>query len=122
MRKSFRTAHVRAASTGVARGCDGHADSGMSLAILEAGAPPPELLAKHGHYPAMFERLLGIEATTYEVRAGELPRDVSRHSAYLITGSSADAYEDLPWIGPLMTFLRAAKGKARLVGICFGHQ
>jgi GMP synthase-like glutamine amidotransferase len=94
----------------------------MSLAILEAGAPPPALLAEFGHYPAMFEQLLGTEATTYEVRAGELPPDVGRHSAYLITGSSAGVYEDLPWIAPLITFLRAAKGRARLVGICFGHQ
>jgi len=94
----------------------------MSLAILETGAPPPALLADFGHYPAMFERLLGTEATTYEVRAGELPPEVGRHSAYLITGSSAGVYEDLPWIGPLMAFLRAAKGEAKLVGICFGHQ
>ena len=94
----------------------------MSLAILEAGAPPPALLAEFGHYPAMFERLLGVDATTYEVRAGELPPDVGDHSAYLITGSSAGVYEDLPWIAPLMTFLRAAKGRAKLVGICFGHQ
>jgi GMP synthase-like glutamine amidotransferase len=94
----------------------------MSLAILEAGAPPPALLAEFGHYPAMFERLLGMEATTYEVRAGELPPDVGRHEAYLITGSSAGVYEDLPWIAPLVAFLRAAKGKAKLVGICFGHQ
>jgi GMP synthase-like glutamine amidotransferase len=94
----------------------------MSLAILEAGAPPPDLLAAYGHYPAMFEQLLGVEATTYEVRAGELPPEVGAHSAYLITGSSAGVYDDLPWIPPLMDFLRAAKGKARLVGICFGHQ
>lgn len=94
----------------------------MSLAILETGAPPPDLLARFGHYPAMFERLLGVEATTYEVRAGELPADVGNHSAYLITGSSAGVYDDLPWIPPLMDFLRAAKGRAKLVGICFGHQ
>lgn len=94
----------------------------MSLAILEAGAPPPDLLARFGHYPAMFERLLGREATTYEVRAGELPPEVGDHSAYLITGSSAGVYDNLPWIPPLMEFLRAAKGKAKLVGICFGHQ
>jgi GMP synthase-like glutamine amidotransferase len=31
-------------------------------------------------------------------------------------------YDDLPWIGPLKTFLCAAKGRAKLVGICFGHQ
>jgi len=94
----------------------------MSLAILEAGAPPPELLADFGHYPAMFEQLLGVRATSYEVRAGELPPDVGDHSAYLITGSSAGVYDDLPWIQPLIDFLRAAGGRAKLVGICFGHQ
>ena len=94
----------------------------MSLAILETGAPPPDLLAEFGHYPAMFERLLGRVATAYEVRAGELPPDVGDHSAYLITGSSAGVYEDHAWIHPLMTFLRAARGRAKLVGICFGHQ
>jgi GMP synthase-like glutamine amidotransferase len=94
----------------------------MSLAILEAGTPPAALIAEHGRYPAMFERLLGMEATRYDVAAGELPPDVGRHGAYLITGSSAGVYEGLPWIAKLMTFLRAAKGRAKLVGICFGHQ
>lgn len=94
----------------------------MSLAILETGAPPPALLSEFGHYPAMFEQLLGVQATTYEVRAGELPPEVGRHSAYLITGSSAGVYEDLLWLPPLTDFLRAAKGRAKLVGICFGHQ
>lgn len=70
----------------------------------------------------MFEQLLGMEARTYDVAAGALPPDVGRHDAYLITGSSAGVYEDLPWIPKLITFLRAAKGHARLVGICFGHQ
>jgi GMP synthase-like glutamine amidotransferase len=94
----------------------------VTLAILETGAPPEPLLAEHGRYPAMFERLLGMEATSYDVAAGELPPDVGRHAAYLVTGSSAGVYEDLPWIAKLTTFLRAAKGRARLVGICFGHQ
>ena len=94
----------------------------MSLAILETGAPPPALEEEFGRYPAMFESLLGLEARSYDVEAGALPPDVGRHDAYLITGSSAGVYETLPWIPKLITFLRAAKGKARLVGICFGHQ
>jgi GMP synthase-like glutamine amidotransferase len=94
----------------------------MRLAILETGAPPPALEEEFGRYPAMFESLLGLDARTYDVQAGALPPDVGRHDAYLITGSSAGVYDDLPWIPKLMTFLRAAKGKARLVGICFGHQ
>jgi GMP synthase-like glutamine amidotransferase len=94
----------------------------MKLAILEAGAPPPALEDRFGRYPAMFEELLGLDARSYDVQAGALPPDVGRHDAYLITGSSAGVYDDLPWIPKLVTFLRAAKGRARLVGICFGHQ
>ena len=42
--------------------------------------------------------------------AGELPPDVRRpFDAYLITGSPAGVYEDLPWIAPLTTFLRAQR-------------
>src|SRR4051812_19978251 len=94
----------------------------MNLAILETGAPPPALEQRFGRYPAMFQSLLGLDARTYDVEAGALPGDVGRHDAYLITGSSAGVYDDLPWIPKLATFLRAARGKARLVGICFGHQ
>ncbi|OYW26787.1 MAG: hypothetical protein B7Z44_14640, partial [Caulobacter sp. 12-67-6] len=31
-------------------------------------------------------------------------------------------YDALPWIDPLSDFLRAARGQAALVGVCFGHQ
>ena len=94
----------------------------MKLAILETGAPPEPLIADHGRYPAMFEALLGMEARSYDVAAGALPADVGRHDAYLITGAAAGVYDDLPWIPKLKTFLQAAKGRAKLVGICFGHQ
>lgn len=94
----------------------------MNLAILETGTPPAALEQRFGRYPAMFEALLGLEARTYDVAAGALPPDVGRHDAYLVTGSPAGVYDDLPWIPKLATFLRAAKGRARLVGICFGHQ
>ena len=96
----------------------------MKLAILETGTPPDALIGRFGRYPAMFEQLLGpgFEIVTYDVAAGELPGDVGRHDAYLITGSPAGVYEDLRWIGDLLAFLKAAKGRAKLVGICFGHQ
>ena len=94
----------------------------MTLAILETGTPPEPLIERFGRYPAMFENLLGMQATTYDVAAGNLPPDVGRHTAYLVTGSPAGVYEDLPWIPKLKTFLRAAHGRTKLVGICFGHQ
>jgi GMP synthase-like glutamine amidotransferase len=96
----------------------------VTFAILETGTPPGGLAERFGRYPEMFGRLLGadLDYRTYDVAAGALPGDPGDHDAYLITGSPAGVYEPLPWIEPLMAFLRAAKGRAKLVGICFGHQ
>jgi GMP synthase-like glutamine amidotransferase len=96
----------------------------MKIGILETGKPPGPLLERFGGYPAMFAELLGpgFEVASYNVEAGEFPSDPGAHQAYLVTGSPAGVYEHLPWMAPLKAFLRAAKGKAKLVGICFGHQ
>lgn len=93
------------------------------IALLETGAPPPALAALHGDYPAMFRTLLGegFETETFDVRAGALPEPEAFEGA-IITGSSAGVYERDPWIGALLDWIRAASGKTRLVGICFGHQ
>jgi GMP synthase-like glutamine amidotransferase len=95
----------------------------MTLAILETGTPPAPLVERFGRYPEMFGRLLGGELPyeSYDVVAGGLP-DPADHDSYLVTGSAAGVYEPLDWIEPLKAFLRAARGKAKLVGVCFGHQ
>jgi GMP synthase-like glutamine amidotransferase len=96
----------------------------MDVAILCTGAPPPDLAPRFGDYGAMFGRLLGpgFEPRVYGVAGGELPSAPDAHPAVLITGSAAGVYEPLPWIEPLLRFIREAKGRTRLVGICFGHQ
>ena len=96
----------------------------MRIGILETGKPPAELFEQFGGYPAMFAELLGpgFDISVYDVEAGELPAAPDAHQAYLVTGSPAGVYDHLPWMAPLTDFLRAAKGKAKLVGICFGHQ
>jgi len=96
----------------------------MNVGILETGRPPHALAARFGDYPAMLADLLGpgFETASYDVAAGGLPTRPEAHLAYIITGSPAGVYDDLPWIEPLKAFLRDAKGKAKLVGICFGHQ
>lgn len=95
----------------------------MKLAILETGVPPGTLSQEFGDYPGMFHRLLGDEFSieSFDVQAGELPDEAGAHHAYLITGSPAGVYDPLPWIAPLMEFIRAAKD-SRMIGVCFGHQ
>src|SRR5687768_8806219 len=96
----------------------------MKVGILETCGPPPQLVPRFGDYPAMLETLLGPgwETARYDVAAGVLPSDPADHDAWLITGSPAGVYEPHPWIPPLKDFLRTAKGRAKLVGFCFGHQ
>ncbi|MDZ4052639.1 MAG: type 1 glutamine amidotransferase [Phenylobacterium sp.] len=97
----------------------------MKLGILKTGAPPAPLEAQFGSYPDMFQRLLGQDAYDYavfDVAAGAWPARPEACDAYLVTGSSAGVYEAEPWIANLIAFLQAARGRAGLDGVCFGHQ
>ncbi len=96
----------------------------MKLAVLETGVPPGDLGERFGRYPAMYQRMLGLAdpLPSYAVTQGELPARVEDHDAYIISGSPAGVYEPLPWIAELSAFIRQAHGRAKLVGICFGHQ
>jgi GMP synthase-like glutamine amidotransferase len=55
------------------------------------------------------------------VQAGDLP-DAAAFDGAIITGSAAGVYEDHGWIPPLLKWIRNARGRTRLVGVCFGHQ
>jgi len=94
------------------------------IAILETGKPPADLQDAFDDYPARFRALLGegVATVRFDVQAGRLPDDPEAFQGAIVTGSAAGVYDDLPWIPPLLDWLRAARGKTRLVGICFGHQ
>jgi len=94
------------------------------VAILETGTPPPDLRDSFDDYPARFRALLGegVATVRFDVQAGRLPDDPTEFQGAIVTGSAAGVYDDLPWIAPLLDWLRNARGKTRLVGICFGHQ
>ncbi|HEY9552692.1 type 1 glutamine amidotransferase [Allosphingosinicella sp.] len=96
----------------------------MKIGILETGGPPGGLAERFGDYPDMVRRLLGDghAFTTYDVARDEPPAIPETQDAYVITGSPAGVYDGLPWIMRLIEWLREAKGRTKLVGICFGHQ
>jgi GMP synthase-like glutamine amidotransferase len=95
------------------------------IGILKTGRPPKPAIPQFGTYPDMFMDLLGREDHDWRVYAadeGEYPAAAEDCAAYIVTGSAAGVYDEDPWIGQLLDWLRAAKGRTKLVGICFGHQ
>ena len=96
----------------------------MTIGILQTGNPPSSLQPRFGNYTDMFKALIGPghDYAVFDVEAGALPSTPTTCQGWLVTGSSAGVYDDLPWIAPLEGFLRAAKGKTKIVGVCFGHQ
>lgn len=97
----------------------------MKIGILAAGRPPRALIPAFGDYVSMFEQLLegrGYAWASYDTPAGAYPDQPEACDAYIVTGAAAGVYDGDPWIGELLEFLRAARGRAKLVGVCFGHQ
>jgi GMP synthase-like glutamine amidotransferase len=96
----------------------------IRIGILETGEPPAHLEQRFGRYGDMFRELLGggYALTNYNVVSGAYPAALEDEDAYIVTGSAAGVYDAFGWIGDLKHFLRSAKGRTKLVGICFGHQ
>ncbi len=96
----------------------------MRVGILETGAPPGDLADAHGRYDAMVRAMLGdgYAYTTFRVTEGDWPAVPAAFDAFVITGSSSGVHDGLPWVEELAALLRDVRGRAKLVGICFGHQ
>ena len=98
-----------------------------TLGILEDDTLYPDLLAEYQSYGNMLRRFLQahgqeFEAVFYDVQKGELPTPFAC-DAYLLTGSKAGVYDDLPWLAPLASWITRAYGDGeKLMGVCFGHQ
>ncbi|MCF0253702.1 MAG: type 1 glutamine amidotransferase [Duodenibacillus sp.] len=87
--------------------------------LLPAGFPPYDALCREAFAAAD----PSLDFAVWDVRAGELPGEIGREDAYLITGSRAGACEDIGWVRGLLAWIRAAHDRrARLIGVCFGHQ
>ncbi|MEO1552681.1 MAG: type 1 glutamine amidotransferase [Pseudomonadota bacterium] len=98
------------------------------MTIIETGRPPEGILRDWPLYPAMFETLLALHLPkwTYEsvaLSSGAALPDPAALDAVLVTGSPAGVYDDMPWMAPLMDFIRwTANARVPQIGICFGHQ
>lgn len=100
----------------------------MTINILLCDTFPGLLPPYIPSYVSMFTKLFDatdqqMEYRIYKAMEGHLPDDITVGSLYLITGCNLSAYDDVEWIKQLLRWIvRAHELRAKLVGICFGHQ
>jgi len=100
----------------------------MIIGILQADYVRAPQSDKFDDYPVMFQQLLrGVDDSlrfrVYRMIDEVFPADVRECDAYIMTGSRAGVYDDLPWISTARALLaRLVDEGIAVVGICFGHQ
>lgn len=98
----------------------------MKIGILHCGHTAPSVIARHGEYAVMFQRLLagpGRDFATWDVVDGDFPNGPSDADAWVMTGSPLGVYEPHAFIAPLEELTRQiVAARQPLAGICFGHQ
>lgn len=98
----------------------------MRYCILKAGRATRATRERIGDYDAMVRRLLSgpdQEWDVFDVENGRFPASLGVYRGVVITGSTASAYDDHPWVKELISAARACHdGAIPLLGICFGLQ
>ena len=99
----------------------------MKIGILQCWTNRPEWLEAHGDFGEWFPPFLrkadaALDFEIYRAHEGELPEGAAACDAWLVTGSAASVYEDLPWQADLAAFLAEARGVRPIIGVCYGHQ
>ncbi|MDR0659042.1 MAG: hypothetical protein LBG18_08965 [Mediterranea sp.] len=79
-------------------------------------------------FPHLFYRLFDAVSPhpsyrLFDVQKGEFPQVLNREELYIVAGSRAGAYEDIPWVKAVLEFIRRGYNEnIKMAGICFGHQ
>jgi GMP synthase-like glutamine amidotransferase len=95
------------------------------VGLLSCGRVKPDFRHLAGDYPDMFESLLGdrLHLRHYSLVDGVFPESATENDGWIITGSPASVYDDVPWIVRLADLTREiVDAGVPLMGICFGHQ
>jgi len=100
----------------------------LRLGLLRCDEVSDQRLKRFGGYQRLFKDLLQTTSreiclTDYDVAANVLPSSSEEQDGWIISGAVSAAYDRDPWIDALLNIIRDLHiTKARMIGICFGHQ
>lgn len=99
--------------------------------MLHAGPTSAEFQAKFGSFSDLVKGMVGSKSksppewNTFDIFDDHFPdaSSLRAYDAFLITGSTHTAHENLPWILKTVSLIQDLSIlNKKLVGICFGHQ
>ncbi|WP_425039006.1 type 1 glutamine amidotransferase [Primorskyibacter sp. S187A] len=100
----------------------------MHLAVLVTNTDESAFAQAHPKDGEKFTRLIqsvrpNWQVSSYIVKDGIFPDDLSRYDGLMITGSPASVLEQTPWMERLFELIREAHDRRLpMFGACFGHQ
>ncbi|KAI8332460.1 class I glutamine amidotransferase-like protein [Chlamydoabsidia padenii] len=121
----------------------------LRIAVLATDIADPIIEQAHGDMYAMFKQAFLLASMNHNKKTyhhqkvdivlerfdvvnqpPQYPQDVDKYQGIIITGSTRNAYDDLPWINTLIKFIKDLqypshfmdRFKVPLLGVCFGHQ
>lgn len=96
----------------------------MKIGVLVAEELAAPLVERLGSIRNAFRAMLDIsfDLHFWQVNENVFPSGADECDGWVISGSSASAYDEYGWVERLRGLLRDAKGKRPMIGICFGHQ
>ncbi|KAJ4404627.1 hypothetical protein N0V91_005777 [Didymella pomorum] len=109
----------------------------LHIAIFNTDIPVPEVFTQRAStYGQIFHSLLSaaakrtspsltIKSTEYDTRKLEYPSTLDDVDLILITGSINSAYDDIPWVHTLSSYITStyrSHPHVKWFGSCFGHQ
>lgn len=96
------------------------------IGVLRMCELPDGTFDLHGSYLDVFELMFAgheVELFDVPVHTGDAPASLDDADLWIISGSPASVYDDLPWIATAEQIVRdAAAAETPVFGICFGHQ
>lgn len=100
----------------------------MHIAILMTNTDESDFAQRHPKDGAKFTRLVHLVRpdwvlTSFDVKDGVFPADISAFDGVIITGSPASVHDTAPWVGRLMQVIKDLyAARIPMFGACYGHQ
>lgn len=83
----------------------------MKISILQCDDVLEKFQPEFGSYNKMIQHMFDaingeFDFKSFDCQLGQYPEDIDAYNFYITTGSKSGVYEEKPWIGQLIKFIK----------------